>query len=186
MPIPIWLRFYKRYRAECLAAAIGLLTFYPYRLFAFAWPWYSHALGQVVYLLARPFVPSLHLLFGPSPTLAGPSLNVNIIFACGGLEAIKLFQAIFALALILDWNVLNHTRLFFAYFAGLAATLAANAMRIALLVIAGNRISPGLVSRYHIDGSWLFFVLVFATFVLLTFVWLRSPRLAADSSRPAL
>lgn len=186
MPISAWLRFSKQYRAECLAAVIGLLTFYPYRLFAFAWPWYSRALAQAVYMLAHPFVPSLHLFFGTAPTLSGPSLDVSIIFACGGLEAIRLFQMIFAMALVLDWNVLNHRRLMFAYFAGLAAALVANLTRIALLVIVGNRFSPGLVVRYHIDGSWGFFVLVFAMLVLLTYVWLRSPGLPADSSQAAL
>ena len=186
MPIALWVRFCKRYRAECLAAAIGLLTFYPYRLFAFGWPWYSQALGRLVYLLAHPFVPSIHLLLGTAPTLMGPRLDVSIIFACGGLEAIKLFQVIFALALVLDWTVLNHTRLLFAYFAGLAVTLVANAIRIALLVIAGNRFSPDMAARYHVDGGWLFFVLVFATLVLATYTWLRSPELPANSSRPAL
>lgn len=181
MPLPFWVRFYKRYRAECLAAAIGLLTFYPYRLFAFAWPWYSRALGEVVYLLAHPFVPSIHLLFGTTPTLVGPGLDVSIIFACGGLEAIKLFQAIFALGLVLDWNALNHTRLIVAYFAGLAVTMVTNAIRIALLVIAGNRFSPDLVARYHLDAGWVFFALVFAALVLLTFAWLRSSGLPAYS-----
>lgn len=186
LPISAWIQFWKQYRAECLAAVIGLLTFYPYRLFAFAWPWYSHALVQAAYMLAHPFVPALHVLFGTAPTLSGPSLDVNIIFGCGGLEAIRLFQVIFALALVLDWNVLNHRRLFFAYFAGLAAALVANATRIALLVIVGNRFSPGVVVRYHIDGSWGFFVLVFAMLVLLTYVWLRSPGLPANSSQAAL
>lgn len=175
MPISEWRRFGRLYRAECVAAGIALCTFYPYRIFTFSWPYYSQTLGRFVYGLAHPFVPSLQFVPDVSPMLAGSGIDTTIIFACSGLQAINLFQILFGFMLIMDWKVLNQRRVLTAYVAGLVIALLANAVRITLLVVLGNRISPGVVERYHIHAGWVFFTFIFVVYLLSAYNWLRGP-----------
>jgi len=185
MPISEWRRFGSVHRAECVAAGIALLTFYPYRIFTFSWPFYSQTLGRLVYALAHPFVPSLQFVPGTSPVLAGSGIDTTIIFACRGLQAIKLFQILFGFMLIMDWKVLNYRRVLTGYVAGLVIALMANAARIALLVVLGNRVSPALVERYHVNAGWVFFTLVFVLGLLATYNWLRGPALTGSERQGA-
>jgi exosortase/archaeosortase family protein len=155
MPLSEWRIFLRAYRAETIAALLTLFTFYPYRIYHALWPWYSQVLGHAVYWLAHPFVRALNFLPEPSPVLAGPALDVVVIPDCGGLGAIKLFQVMFAIILIADWNSLNKARTAVAYGLGTGVMLAANALRISLLVIIGNRF-PQWVVQHHIMASWIF------------------------------
>lgn len=183
MSMSEWRRFASVHRAECVAAGIALLTFYPYRIFTFSWPYYSQIVGRSVYALAHLFVPSLQFVPGASPTMAGPGIDITIIFACSGLQAINLFQILFGFMLVMDWKVLNHRRALIGYFAGLVISLVANSARIALLVVLGNRVSPGLVERFHINAGWVFFTLVFMFYLLSAFNWLRGPVLQTAGGR---
>jgi exosortase/archaeosortase family protein len=172
LPLAEWRRFALRYHAECIAALVALLTFYPLRIFATAWPWYGPLLGQFVHRLAGLFVPGLVYVPANTPRLVGPALDVTILFSCGGLDGLRLFQNLFALLVVLDWDRLNRRRALLGYFAGLATMLLANALRIALLVVAGNRISPDLVVRFHLSAGWIFFTSVFLVFFLVMYRWL--------------
>ncbi len=174
LSMPGWRRFHRLYRAEWVAATIALLTLYPYRIFEAAWPWYSQALGHVVYMLALPFVSGLQYISLPSPVLVGPKLEVSILFWCSGLEAIKLFQIVFAVMLVAEWPTISRRRALVGYFAGLALMLAANVARIALLVVAGNRV-PEFVMQHHVTAGWIFFAAVLAGFILVAYNWLTSP-----------
>lgn len=156
LPLDQWRKFVRLYGYECLAALVALLTFFPYRTFHALWPWYSQALGQAVFWTSRNIVPGLQLVPLASPVLTGPALDVVIIPDCGGLQAIKLFQILFALILVVDWDSLNKARTLVAYSCGLAAMLLLNVVRIALLVIVGNKWHPELIVRYHIIVSWMF------------------------------
>lgn len=178
LPREGWRRFGQVYRAEWVAAALALVTLYPYRLFIAAWPWYSQALGQAVYALAHPFVAGLQFNPLPSPVLAGPGLDVVILFWCSGLQSIKLFQMVFVLMLVVDWRLLDRRRALLGYFAGLAFMLAANVLRITLLVIAGNNF-PQLAAHYHVTAGWIFFALAIAIYIGLVYGWL-----VADSQNP--
>lgn len=172
LPWPAWLRAARAYRAECLVALLALLTFFPHRAFMAAWPQYSQVLGHAVYFLSRPFVAFLQYVPGATPTLAGPSLDVTILFGCSGLQAVKLFQILFAMVLIVDWNRLNRRRALVGYAAGLAVALLANVVRIVLLVVLGNRLSPDLVIRLHFGAGWVFFAAVFSACLWLSYGWL--------------
>jgi len=171
-PVAAWLRLGRKYAAELVAAALVLFTWNPLRIFETLWPWYSAALGRFVHVLASIFVPGLGYSPGLVPTFLGPRLDVSIIFSCGGLQGIQLFQFLFGLILVVDWNRLNKRRALFGYFAGSAAMLLANALRIALLVVLGNRVSPDLVARYHVNAGWFFFSLVFVAFLFMSYYWL--------------
>jgi exosortase/archaeosortase family protein len=174
LPWEAWCRFDRLYRAEWMSAVIALLTFNPGRLFATAWPWYSSALAHFVYALANPFVSGLQYDGMSFATLSGPALDTTITFDCGGLRIIELFQFLFGLILIVDWNELNRRRALVGYFAGLVMILLANASRIALLVIVGNSVSVDLVMSQHVSASWLFIAIALVGYVLVAYPWMLS------------
>jgi exosortase/archaeosortase family protein len=171
LPWAGWRRFDRLYRAEWVAAALALLTIDPYRIFITAWPWYCQGLGHFAHVLARPFVTNLQYVSFPTPTITGPALDVSIIFACSGLEAIKLFQILFGLMLVIDWPVLNKRRALIGYFTGMAGMLLANAVRIALLVITGN-LAPRWTVQYHLTAGWIFFAIVVSVYIVSFYGWL--------------
>jgi exosortase/archaeosortase family protein len=166
-----WRRFDRVYRPEWMAAALALLTIDPYRIFVTVWPWYCQGLGHFAYALARPFVADLQYVPLPTPTITGPALDVSILFACSGLEAIKLFQILFGLMLVLDWPVLNKRRAVVGYFAGMGGMLLANAVRIALLAITGN-LAPQWAVQYHLTAGWVFFTIVVVVYIVSFYGWL--------------
>lgn len=179
LPASEWQRFGRSYRAESIAAVVALLTFSPYRLFAVAWPVYSQMLGHFVHSLAGFFVPGLCYQAKGDPVLIGPALGVEIVTGCSGLNGLRLFQDLFALLLLMDWDRLRRWRAFVGYFGGMAWMLLANALRIALMVVLGNRVSADLVIRYHLNAGWLFFVSAVLVYVLMTYRWLVGIRSTA-------
>ena len=178
-----WRQVGRRFRAELIASLLVLLTFFPQRAFATAWPWYSQELGKFVFTVAGLFVPHLTYAAAPFPTLIGPRLDVTIILACSGIDGVKLFDYLFGFVVLMDWNRLNKKRALAGYFTGIAAIIVANGLRIVLLVVVGNRISPDWVSRQHINAGWLFFAVVFLTFLSLTYRRMLQP--AAQPSLPS-
>jgi exosortase/archaeosortase family protein len=151
---------------------VALVTFFPYRIFVTTWPIYSQVLGHFVHALAGFFVPGLGYQADGAPTLTGPALDVRILFSCGGLDGIRLFQVLFGLLLVLDWDRLRRWRALIGYFAGMAIVLLANALRIALMVVIGNRVSAEFVVRYHLNAGWIFFTSVFLLYLLVAYRWL--------------
>ncbi len=170
-----WKRLGRTYAAELVAAALVLFTWNPSRLFVTVWPHYSEWLGRSVYAVSGLFVAGLAYTPGTEPTLIGPKLDVSILFPCSGLSGVKLFQILFGVMLLVDWNQLKKIRALTAYFAGLVAMLVANALRIALLVVLGNRVSANLVARFHIDAGWIFFVTIFLVLLAVSYRWLVEP-----------
>lgn len=74
-----------------------------------------------------------------------------------------------------DWNRLRKGRLLLAYFAGIAAMLVGNGLRIVSFVVLGNRGFADAVSRFHLSAGWLFFSAVFLAYLSLTYRWLLKP-----------
>jgi exosortase/archaeosortase family protein len=180
-PPSAWKWLAQKYRAELIASALVLFTWNPFRLFETLWPWYSHWLGRFVYAVSGMFVAGLGYVPGPAPTLTGPELDVSILFGCSGLNGVRLFQILFGVVLLADWDRLKKMRALAAYFAGLAVMVLANALRIVALVVAGNRVSAGLVARFHVDAGWVFFTSVFLVFLLISYRWLLRPSTTAAS-----
>lgn len=182
LPAASWLDFGRAYRAEWVAAALAL-TFYPYRIFAMAWPWYGAALGQFVYILSHPFVSSISYVPALNPTILGPNLDVAIVFGCGGLQGIRLFQILFMLFVVVDWNGLNRRRAVAAYFGGLLVVLMTNVIRIALLLILGNTGLQSWVIEYHLTAGWVLFTLAFLAYLFVVYRWLLRPGKSAPLTR---
>jgi exosortase/archaeosortase family protein len=169
LPWARWRILVRVYRAEGIAALVVLLTFFPGRILATIWPWYGQALGRLVYVFSGFFVHGLTYTSALAPTLHGPDLDVTILPACSGISGIELFDYLFALVVILDWNRLRKRRTLIAYFAGIAAMFAGNALRIASLVIFGNRGFADAVARLHVSAGWIFFSVVFLAYLSFTY-----------------
>lgn len=174
LPWTVWKLSVRTHRAAYTAAALALLTVYPHRIFMLAWPWYSQVLGRVVYALSQPFVFGLQYVSHPDPRLLADGLNVTIVFGCSGLRAIGMFQIVFATVLLIDWPKINRRRALLGYFSGLAMMLAANVLRIVLVVVIGNHFAPELVARYHMPAGWVFFGGVVAACAWSGFGWLTA------------
>ena len=84
-----------------------------------------------------------------------------------------MFDTLVALIAILDWNELNPTRLFVAYVVGAAAILAANIVRISLLVIIGNEIAPKYaMGKFHVNAGWAFFAAIYLMILTVSYRWM--------------
>jgi len=168
-----WANLLRRYRAEFTAALVVLLTFFPYRLFHTIWPTYSHLIATLAYYGAKPFVAGIGFISQPIPTIIGPKIDLQVVFWCSGFSALALFDTLVALIAILDWNELNHTRLLVAYIGGGAAILAANVVRISLLVIIGNEIAPKYaMGRFHVNAGWAFFAAIYLIILTVSYRWM--------------
>lgn len=169
LPLPHWRAFVRAYASEGIAALVVLFTFFPGRILMALWPWYGQMLGRVVFVSAGLFVPELTIAGGLNPTVHGPDLDVNILFACSGISGVELFDYLFGFVVILDWNRLRKGRAFIAYFGGIAAILLSNALRISSMVILGNRGFADSVAHYHVSAGWIFFSIVFLICLFLTY-----------------
>lgn len=181
LPKQDWKRLVREFRPELVAAGGAFLTYYPYRIFIKAWPIYSKLLADFVQSLGSVFVAGLGYRAGANPTIAGPRLDVTILFYCSGLDGVRLFQILFGLVLVLDWDRLRRWRTLVGYVAGLTTILLANALRITSMVVIGNRISSHLVVRYHLQAGWVYITSVFVLYILLAYPWL----IGVDGSKQA-
>ena len=135
-------------------------------------------LGHLVYLGARPFMGDLEYLPGPNPMVAGPLLDVRMVFDCSGLASIYLFDYLFGAVMLMEWRRLNKRRALASYTLGLVTMMLANVLRIILLILWGNLISPSVaVGKLHVHAGWIFDAIVFLVFLQLTFGWMcASPK----------
>jgi len=178
-PLAAWKKIATVYFPEVIAGLVVLLTFFPSRALEALWPWYGQVLGRFVHTLARIFVPRLAYLADSNPTLNGPDLDVTIVPECSGINGLELFDYLFGVVALLDWNRLRKGRTLFAYCAGLSAMLLGNAIRIATFVVLGNHGFAASVSRFHISAGWIFFSAVFLVYLSLTYSWMLGKRDAA-------
>ena len=170
-----WHRIVRHFAPELFASVVALFTYFPLRLFVAAWPFYSMLLARTVHFLGGLFVTGLGYAPGTSPTITGPVLDVHILFGCSGLDGLRLFQVLFFLLLVCDWDRLRRWRTLTGYAAGLGLMLVANAVRIAAMVVVGNRVSADLVVRYHLEAGWVYVTAVFLLLLLVSYRWLLAP-----------
>jgi exosortase/archaeosortase family protein len=104
--------------------------------------------------------------------LTGPDLDVTIVQACSGITGFELFGFLFAFVAVLDWNLLRKGRALIIYSAGLFTVLLGNVLRIATLVILGNRGFADFASRFHYSAGWIFFSGIFLIYLSLTYSWM--------------
>ena len=165
----MWRAFIATYKPEFIAALIVLFTFFPLRVIDAVWPWYGQVLGRFVYLVASPLVPSLGYIKAFFPTITGPDLDVTIILDCSGFNGVQLFDYLFGLVAVCDWNRLQKGRTLLAYFLGIVAMLLGNALRITAMVVFGNRGFSEQVRRFHLSAGWLFFSATFLVYLIFVY-----------------
>ena len=170
-----WTRLARLYRPELIAALVALVTL-PSRMWVISWPWYSSVLAHAIFLLSAPFVSGLRYIEATFPTLSGPTLDTTITLACGGMLIVQLFQLLFGILVIVDWSELNCLRTFLGYLAGIGVLLLANVLRIALLVITGNRISADLVVSEHLPASWLVIAVALIAYIVVVYPWMLNEK----------
>jgi exosortase/archaeosortase family protein len=175
LPLSRWRILARIYAAEGFAALVVLFTFFPVRIAGAIWPWYGQVLGRMVFLVSTLFAPGLAFTNGLTPVIHGPDLDVTILLSCSGISGIELFDCLFAMVAFVDWNRLRKGRVLFAYFAGVAAMLVGNGLRIVSFVVLGNRGFADAVARFHLSAGWLFFSAVFLAYLFLTYRWLLKP-----------
>jgi exosortase/archaeosortase family protein len=180
LPLASWRILGAIYRAELAAALIVLVTYLPRRIMDTLWPWYGQVLGRFVFLLSWPFVHPLGYVKESFPTLTGPALDVTIALACSGFDGIKLFDYLFGFVVLCDWNRLSKGRTLVAYFAGAAAMLLSNALRIVFMVVLGNRGFADFVARFHLSAGWMFFSAAFLVYLAVVYRWMLLPRAPAQ------
>ncbi|HKV62878.1 MAG TPA: exosortase/archaeosortase family protein [Candidatus Acidoferrum sp.] len=175
-PLSTWRKIPAIYFPEAIAGLVVLLTFFPSRILHSAWPWYGQALGRFVHAVSRVFVSNLAYLADSNPTLSGPELDVTIVPECSGINGLELFDYLFGVVALLDWNRLRKDRTLLVYFAGLLAMLFGNAIRIISFVVFGNHGYSESISRFHISAGWIFFSAVFLVYLSMTYGWMVSKR----------
>ena len=183
-PLATWKKIARLYFPEAIAGLVVLLTFFPSRAMQTIWPWYGQGLGRFVHLLARVFVPKLAYLADANPTLSGPDLDVTIVPGCSGINGLELFDYLFAMVALVDWNRLRKNRALLGYFAGLLAMLFGNAIRITSFVVFGNRGFAESVSRFHISAGWIFFSAVFLVYLSITYGWMVGKKHVIGPNQP--
>ena len=108
----------------------------------------------------------------------GADLDVTIILDCSGINGFELFDLLFGLVVILDWNRLYKRRTFIAYFTGLFAMFLGNVLRITSFVVLGNHGFAESITRVHIAAGWIFFSVVFLVYLCLTYGWMLNKKSA--------
>lgn len=176
LPWAHWRSLSRAYSAEGTAALVVLFTFFPTRILATVWPWYGQALGRAVLYLSRLLVPGLTYSAGFTPTIHGPQLDITILPSCSGISGVELFDYLFALVALVDWNRLRKWPTLWAYFGGMLVMLGSNALRIVSFVVFGNHGFSETVSQYHLAAGPVFFSVVFLLYLSLTYRRLIAPR----------
>jgi exosortase/archaeosortase family protein len=179
LPRVQWRRILSLYTAEAITGLVLLITFFPRRTLESLWPWYGQVLARFVYFLADLMVPGIGYIRSLTPTLTGPDLDVTIILDCSGINGFELFDLLFGLVVILDWNRLCKRRTFLSYFAGLFAMFLGNALRITSFVVLGNHGFAESITRVHIAAGWIFFSVVFLVYLCLTYGWMLNKKSAS-------
>jgi exosortase/archaeosortase family protein len=167
-----WRQLIRAYGPEVKAFLVVSFTFISKRALAALWPWYGQALGRLVYLLAGFFVPGLGYEQSLNPVVTGPDEDITIVLACSGITGFELFAYLFGFVAVLDWNLLRKGRALIIYSAGLFTMLVGNVLRIATLVILGNRGFADFASRFHYSAGWIFFSAIFLIYLSLTYSWM--------------
>jgi exosortase/archaeosortase family protein len=157
-----------------------LLTYFPGRALEGMWPWYGQALGWVAYTVSRLFVSGVGYIGALNPTLTGSQLSVTILKSCSGISGIELFDYLFSVVIIVDWNRLHKGRALAGYFAGVAAMLLGNVLRISSFVVLGNHGLAEQISHYHISAGWIFFTAVFLIYLSVAYSWMLHKREDAE------
>jgi exosortase E/protease (VPEID-CTERM system) len=93
--------------------------------------------------------------------LGTASFQVEISYACSGIEGISLITLFLALYLWLFRKEMRFPQAFWLFPLGITVIWLANALRIALLIIIGASFSPEVALKgFHAQAGWIAFTLI--------------------------
>jgi exosortase E/protease (VPEID-CTERM system) len=179
-PFRFWLRFAtQEWAALSLAVALGLGAVLITMLLVRALPVLAEMTLEVSAQMLRVFFTDV-VADPAARTLGVDAFRVKVTNACSGYEGIALVTVFLALYLWLFRRDFRFPQVLLAFPIGVAVIWTFNAVRIALLVAIGARLSPDVaIAGFHSNAGWIAFILV--SFGLLA-VLHRSAFFAVDRS----
>jgi exosortase E/protease (VPEID-CTERM system) len=170
-PGHFWLRLIRQDFTALLMG--GLLGISAWILMAVHGRYETSVLGQREFWnsLAIPTLQLVHVLLGwfytdlvyrPDVFLLGTSsFQVEITYACSGIEGISLITIFLAIYCWLFRNELRFPQAFWLFPLGIILIWLANAVRIAILIAIGSSLSPEIALRgFHAQAGWIAFTLI--------------------------
>ncbi len=102
------------------------------------------------------------LVYQPEHFLLGPTrFQVEISYACSGIEGISLITLFLVIYLWLFRKDLRFPQVFWLFPFGIIAIWLANAVRIAMLIVIGASFSPEVAQwGFHAQAGWIAFTLI--------------------------
>lgn len=102
------------------------------------------------------------LVYQPEKSIIGTDdFQVEISYACSGIEGISLITIFLAIYLWLFRKELRFPQAFWLFPLGITAIWLANAVRIAMLIMIGAFFSPDIAERgFHAQAGWIAFTLI--------------------------
>jgi exosortase E/protease (VPEID-CTERM system) len=170
-PGRFWLQSVRHeYVALLMGALLGLSA---WTLIAILSRYETSLLGQREFWnsLATPTLRLVHsllawfytdLVYRPDIFLLGTAtFQVEITYACSGIEGISLITLFLAIYFWLFRSELRFPQAFWLFPLGIILIWLANAVRIAMLIAIGSSISPEIALRgFHAQAGWIVFTLI--------------------------
>jgi exosortase E/protease (VPEID-CTERM system) len=121
----------------------------------------------VVAAILRQLVPEV-VMDDVAITIGTPQFVVQIAPICSGFEGIGLILAFLGGYLMIERRSLRFPRAFLLLPLAVATVWTANALRIALLIVVGDKISPSIaLGGFHSKAGWLLFCAIALGFIAL-------------------
>lgn len=185
LPLSGWVRLVRRGgRVIAIAAAVATLAVLASRATRAEWDVLAGPTLYASHALLRVVVPDP--VFDPGTRLLGTArFRVEVGVPCSGYEGLGLMAAYLALYLVLFRRDLRFPRAFLLIPLALLAVWAANVVRVAALIVLGDRVSPSLaMGGFHSQAGWLGFNLVALGLLLLAHRGRLFTRQRADAAGP--
>lgn len=136
------------------------------------WPYFSALVLNAVYFSISHLYPNVSVI--PPRTLFVKNFAVEIGEACSGLESIFLFTVLYIFMAILDWKLLNKTKIIAFYPLLLAGLIFVNILRVFLLLWVGILLNPQIMATlFHTYLGMVLFIIYFLAFLKFGYRWLK-------------
>jgi exosortase E/protease (VPEID-CTERM system) len=157
-----------RLSSAVLAGAVaGVLAWAAGEASASIWREVAPLTLAVVAAILRQLVPAV-VVDDAAITIGTPQFMVQIAPICSGFEGIGLILAFLGGYMLIERKNLRFPRAFLLLPFAVATVWTANAVRIALLIVVGDKISPAIaLGGFHSKAGWLLFCAIALGFIAL-------------------
>lgn len=168
LPWPALRALWRRLSSAALAgAAAGVVAWGAGEASASIWQSVAPLTLAVVAAILRQLVPAV-VVDDAAITIGTPQFIVQIAPICSGFEGIGLILAFLGGYLLIERKSLRFPRAFLLLPLAVTTVWTANALRIALLIVVGDKISPAIaLGGFHSKAGWLLFCAIALGFIAL-------------------